>query len=656
MRLKSFFSILAGAALIFSACSPEEYEMGAKTYVSDDLVEGIAYTVTPDANDPNTIHLTSLIKGATPLWVTPSGPSQKTTLDLALPFAGEYSVTFGASTPAGPVYGEPYTFKVETNNFAMLEDPIWANLAGGVGKSRKWVPIDKNFGIGRCSGPVMYMSYTDVKNDGSNITDLMIGSANWAPNWDPGIQSWLIPADDPYFQSYITFGLDAVKGCTVELHRVAASGTTDATGTFNLNVSDPKRPVISFYGGTYSLHNEGFDDVCSNYTNDIKIIECTPYLLQVATMRTNSEGPWWLVWNFISEEAYNDPSIIPTEDPGLLQPAEVQQPAIEDLATKLFTTEINGVTYVGNEARFLINDEEPYDWTWWNGGSAAWESVVKGQYGSSWAPVADASIADYELVLSSTADGYKWDDGTNAGKLAIEDGKLKFMDADGNPVEITVLTATGDKRTVEVKGSEFTVMACDVTSSFQMGVPATTNDKGAVDSYLCANLNYKPIATGPTGPTEIKVDNSKVQILFGDGNPDRLRLQFYNPWGGGDAGWPIDITKVKLKKNQTLKIQYKVLSGITWNEGATPKTVIMDNNIGNAWEDDCYNLAHAVAFDTAEGAVQTVSVTNTTGATVTYEGSSCICIGIQNKGLATVAATEDGQPDVKVEIISMTIE
>ena len=319
MRLKSFFSILAGAALIFSACSPEEYEMGAKTYVSDDLVEGIAYTVTPDANDPNTIHLTSLIKGATPLWVTPSGPSQKTTLDLALPFAGEYSVTFGASTPAGPVYGEPYTFKVETNNFAMLEDPIWANLAGGVGKSRKWVPIDKNFGIGRCSGPVMYMSHTDVKNDGSNITDLMIGSANWAPNWDPGIQSWLIPADDPYFQSYITFGLDAVKGCTVELHRVAASGTTDATGTFNLNVSDPKRPVISFYGGTYSLHNEGFDDVCSNYTNDIKIIECTPYLLQVATMRTNSEGPWWLVWNFISEEAYNDPSIIPTEDPGLLQ-------------------------------------------------------------------------------------------------------------------------------------------------------------------------------------------------------------------------------------------------------------------------------------------------------------------------------------------------
>ncbi|UVO99989.1 hypothetical protein NXV86_08520 [Bacteroides sp. BFG-257] len=132
-------------------------------------------------------------------------------------------------------------------------------------------------------------------------------------------------------------------------------------------------------------------------------------------------------------------------------------------------------------------------------------------------------------------------------------------------------------------------------------------------------------------------------------------MQLYNPWGG-DVEWPIDITKVKLKKNQTLKIQYKVLGGITWNDGAKPKTVILDNNIGNAWEDACYELEHAALFDTTAGATQTVTVTNTTGATVTYDGSSCICIGIQNKELATVAVTEDGQPDVQIEVLSMTIE
>ena len=83
----------------------------------------------------------------------------------------------------------------------------------------------------------------------------------------------------------------------------------------------------------------------------------------------------------------------------------------------------------------------------------------------------------------------------------------------------------------------------------------------------------------------------------------------------------------------------------------------MDNNIGNTWEDDCYNLGscHGPLILPKE-LYRLCPMTNTTGATVTYEGSSCICIGIQNKGLATVAATEDGQPDVKVEIISMTIE
>ena len=93
-----------------------------------------------------------------------------------------------------------------------------------------------------------------------------------------------------------------------------------------------------------------------------------------------------------------------------------------------------------------------------------------------------------------------------------------------------------------------------------------------MNSYLVANLLYKKISGGTEGPTEIKVDNSKLEIIFGDGNPDRLRIQLYNSWGGKNEC--IDITKVKLKKNQTLKIQYKVLSGITWNEGAAPKTAV----------------------------------------------------------------------------------
>ncbi|MDO4164330.1 MAG: hypothetical protein Q4D56_08080 [Bacteroides sp.] len=646
------YSLIASVLMVFAACTPDEYEMGKKTYASEDLVQGLAFTVTPDASDPNTIHLQSLLSGVTPLWETPSGRSQATSLDLELPFEGEYEVTFGVETPGGVVYGAPYTFTVVGNNFNMLSDEKWSNLAGGVGKTRKWVPIDKDYGIGRCTGPIMYMNPDDVKNDGSGSTDLIFGSDNWAPNWDPGIQSWLVPEGDPYFDSYMTFGLDAANGCTAEVFRNDASGGTLMNGKFTLNLSDSKRPNITFTD-CYSLHNAGFDEVCSNYTQEIKIIELTPYLLQIATMRTNSEGAWWIIWNFISEEAKNDPSIIPSDDIDVIEPSEVQLPTIEDLETKLFTTDINGVTYVGNEMRFLINDEEPYDWMWWNGGSSAWESVVNGNYGTTWAPAAGSEIEDFELVLSKSGDTYKWDDGTNSGNLIIGENTLTFTDSSGNPAEVTFLTATGDSRTVEVKGSEFTVLACDAASSLQIGVPSSTNAKGDVNTYLCVNLDYKPVSDN-SGPTEIAVDASKVEVIFGDGNSDRLRLQFYNSWGG--ANECLDITKVKLKKNQVLTIQYKVLSGITWNEGAAPKTVIMENKIGNSFEDDCYNLSYAANFDTTAGATQTVTLTNTTSSTVTFETDCCLVVGIQNKGLATVEMNEDGSPNVTIDIVSMTIE
>ena len=59
MKLKSYiYSFVAGAVML-TACSPEEHNLGEMTYVADDLVHGIAFSVTPDAAAPNTIHLTS---------------------------------------------------------------------------------------------------------------------------------------------------------------------------------------------------------------------------------------------------------------------------------------------------------------------------------------------------------------------------------------------------------------------------------------------------------------------------------------------------------------------------------------------------------------------------------------------------------------------
>ncbi|GAB6871124.1 hypothetical protein [Bacteroides rodentium] len=675
---QSIYSLIAGLMLMWSACTPEEYDMGKKTYESGDLVQGSAYTVTVEGNK---VLLKSNLAGCTPLWVTPQGRSQEDEFAIELPFAGSYEVTFGAETPGGVVYGEPYTFTLPKNDFSLLEDEKWFLLADkdfrsgdalpdaetlAAGISKKWYPCDANYGIGQCSGPVMYLAPYDPDGDGAGYTpeeekngvykDIIFGTGNWKPNWDPGFQSWLIPEDDPYMDSYMTFSMDAANGCVATMYRGEAgtkgsSTGVDMAGKFNMNLTDKVKPLISFTD-CYAMHNVGFDEVCSNYTQDIQIIELTPYILQLVTKRTNSEGNWYLVWNFVSEEVIKTKGeCIPKEESGKIEKVAPVLPIFDNLPTDLFTTEINGVTYVGNQMNFNLDLEAPYDWLWWNGSPNAqqWESVTGGSYNDTWAPVAGIEAEDFELILSKASDGtYGYECGEASGKVAIANGVLTF------DKEITILTATSDQRTVAVTGNTFTVLKVEAGEALTIGVPESRDENGEVNSYLVANLLYKKITTGPTGPTEIKVDNSKLEVIFGDGNPDRLRIQLYNSWGGKNEC--LDITKVKLKKNQTLTIKYKVLGGITWNEGAAPKTVIMENKIENAFEDGCYDLGHASNFDTAAGAVQTVSLTNTTGATQTFETDCCLVIGIQNKGLATVETLEDGNPNVQVEVVSMTIE
>lgn len=660
MKLNCFYSFLAAAGMLFvaSACSDDDYSLDAASVDPAQLVQGTAFEVKPDAENPNVIHLTSKMKGVTPLWVTPQGRSQSSDYTIDLPFAGDYEVTFGVMTQAGPVYGNPYTFNVPQNDFSMLSDPIWTNLAGGVdengnGNPKKWVVMDKSYGVGHGSAPVMYMDPDHVKNDGVENKDLLLGSDNWAPNWDPGFQSWLIPQDDPYMESYMIFGLDPVKGCTLTQMRKTASGEELVEGTFSLNVSDPKRPTITFNGGTFAMHNQGFDGVCDNYTQDIKIIECTPYVLQFATMRTNSEGPWWLVWNFVAADVQDGTVTIPL-GPELIEEAKPEFPVFEDyykndiLEKLIFTVPGATTNYLAEEVTYHLDEELPYDIIQWNGtGANKWEE--QGLYGTIDFPVFESTFG-----LTLTRDGLKamiendfyepYKGNAFNTSFSAADGKIHFND------EVTLLEAGN----VKVTGTDFQVFKCNVDDGLQIGLPYGTDQNGTVNRYLVLNLVPEPVGGAATGPTVIPVDHSKLSVIFGDGNPDRLRIQFYNSWVGGD-NWPIDVNSIKLKNKQTLTIKYKVNSGITWNEGAAPKTVIIENRIGDTWEDDCYNLPHAVAFDTTPGAVQTLTLTNNTGSAVTFIENCALCIGIQNKGLATVDTNGDN-PAVDVEIISFTIE
>lgn len=680
MKLRNHIYMLLAALAVFlmASCSPDDFGFGKKTYTPEELVEGEAYTVTIDGN---VVTLKSLVSGCTPLWITPSGRSEEANLTLDMPFAGDYEVTFGVMTPGGIVYGAPYKFKLNQNDFTMLTDRKWFNLSDAdfdknselpdeetliAGISKKWYPCNANYGIGQCTGPVMYIAPYDPEHDGTGYTadeeknqvykDIVFGTGNWAPNYDPGFQSWLIPEDDPYMDSYMEFSMDAANGCVAKMYRGESGKKGSSTGTsmvgkFNLNLSDKTKPFINF-SDCYAMHSVGFDAVCSNYTQDIQIVELTPYILQLVTKRTNSEGNWYICWNFVSEEVVKTHgTCIPKEEASLIQKTNPVLPEFNNLTTDLFKTEIANVEYVGSQMTFNLNADEPYDFLWWNGSPKvnAWEKVIGGKYNNTWAPkVSDTALDGFELVISKSDGQYKYECGDVSGVLKIEDGKLVF------DKEISIVAASSDKRSIVVKGKEFTVLANEPGESLTFGVPESLDENGNICSYCVANLTYKKVATGPTGPTVIKVDNSKLNCYLQE-KGKYYRIELYNPWG--DKDWPIDISTVKVKKNQTLSITFKV-EGIDWKDGKEPKAALCHNwGDGGLWEPSCFNDPAAVQFN--KSGETTVTWTNNTGATVTYKGTSCVTVAVQLEGYGSAPVFADGNLDtdkVKATVTSITIQ
>lgn len=628
---------------IITACSPEDYGFDSAQYTADQLVAPSAYEVTVEGNR---VHLKSNLQGCTPLWVTPNGRSQNADYYIDLPFSGEYEVTFGAETRAGVVYGEPYKFTIAQNDFGMLSDPKWNMLAGGVDSVKRWYPVCKDFGVGKTTGPMTYCNPDDVANDGSGNADLAFEA--WAPNWDPGIQSWLIAEDAPYMDSYMEFGLSAKNGCTAKMYRGeqgvkgASTGTT-MNGKFQLSLDDKLHPTISF-SDCYAMHSVNMDGVASNWTQEIKIVELTPYCLQLAVMRTNDEGPWWLIWSFVSEEVIKtDGACIPKEDSGLLSQTNPQVPEIEDLATKLFTTEVNGMGMAtGSEMTFVINDETPYDWMWWNGASAAWESVTKGAYNESWAPAANVDDID-NITLVKKGDAINYEIGSQSGTATLNpDGKLVFDQ------EITLLTASSDTRTVVAKSQAWQVLKCVAGEELQLGIPAEHDAKGNVSSYLVANYTYKAVGGGQEGPTVIKFNNDNRNNYI---ESDKyFRCQLYNPWGGDVHA--IDPADLKVKKNQTLSVTIK-LSGFTFSQPA--KAVLGENYDDFAWETACYDQDNAITIN-GDG-TYTLTWTNKTGATCNWaDGQSALIITMQYAGYASLASTEEDALKAACEIVSVTVQ
>lgn len=297
MRYNKFiYSIIAGFLIMISACTPDSFELGGKNLTSDDLAEGLAYTVTHDATNPNIVYLESLLgSNYTPLWIHPQGRSQEKKVTLKMPFDGEYSVTFGVETRGGVVYGEPVSFSIADFCADFVTGEMWEYLAGGSGNSKTWVPDNGNYGMKQgfysCFDPSA--TYLDMKhNDGKN--DWYAQDKTW---WEPSNADIGITEDD--LKSYMTFSLQGKAGLTT--HRFTGGQETVTEGLFSMNTGDHTISAVDvdFIHGGWANNN------AVDFRNGFQILVLTENQLMIGNYRDEAlsgEGRCVYCWNFVSKE------------------------------------------------------------------------------------------------------------------------------------------------------------------------------------------------------------------------------------------------------------------------------------------------------------------------------------------------------------------
>ena len=330
---KIFFSFMATAALLLAACTPDSYDLGNKDVTPEDLAEGIAYSVTVDQTT-NTVVLKSLMADKYNVcWTHPQGRSQEREVTLRIPFDGTYEVSFGVETRGGVVYGAPYTFTLNNVNPDLLTDVLWDFISGGVGQSKTWVlDLDENGSSKYFVGPLYFY-----------------GTADWAGN------SWITEA-----KNFGTMTFDLKNGAHVTVNDL--DNGKSYTGTYLLNVEDH---TISLSDANI-LHLSSYDAIVTNWSSNLRLFSLTEHTMQIAALRDNSsEGPCLLVFNFISQEAYENPSLLPTDEEQGFEEKPITQPAWDDLNDLLTVTTFTSKSY-------KISEDAPYDWTWWNGAVGEW--------------------------------------------------------------------------------------------------------------------------------------------------------------------------------------------------------------------------------------------------------------------------------------------
>lgn len=395
--------MLAGAALAVSAwsCSDENYNMPEPNLTPEELVEGVAFTVEHDAQNPNIIYLKSLMPAQYQVaWVTPQGRRTGTEVTLQIPFDGQYDVQIGVDTRGGYVWSKPYTFKVADFCAEFVDNFLWTRLSGGVGNSKTWMLDLKVLDDGSkkttfWGGPhwyfnpnytweylhganeneSVYFNYMDYTEDnkwekGKAInTDDVPGcdgaDANWYWAADYAGNSWMCNAEN-----YGTITFDLINGANVTIKD--ADGNVVSTGKYLI---DTDNHLLTF-SGCYPLNssNNGVQ------TMSTRILYLSDTGMQLIADGLTSGSATSL--NYVTVDYFEN-----------YQPATgPEEPTLPDgWKDDISQTVITSVKWV-------LSDKNPLDWAQLNGTLMnGWEDIA--DY-PGWLGTPDpASYADFSMTL-----------------------------------------------------------------------------------------------------------------------------------------------------------------------------------------------------------------------------------------------------------------
>jgi hypothetical protein len=541
-KIFKIFSLIAIVAMLFTACSPDQFALGAKDVKPGDLVEGIAYKIEHDATNPNIVYLKNLMGSKyTPLWNHPQGRSQEQVVTLKIPFAGTYKVQFGVETAGGVVYGDTVSFKIDKMYAGFISDELWTLLSGGSGQEKTWYldlnasAVSKYF-----AGPLYFYGTNDSWESVTN--GVKVGGDSW--NWNPDYKgnSWLMTAAD--FGS-MTFDLKDGAHVTVNHASIAARGTEH--GSYMMNTDDHTLKLTD----AAILHDGGRDAIVTQW-GTCKIMSLTKNTMQLAVLRDNStEGKCLLVYNFISKE-YSD-----AWTPGVVAEPEPTLP--NDWKNDVSQT-------VSKSLKWVLSPTTPFNWAKLDGSlmNADWTSPETYASWTGFTSAAASSFANFSLTLNSannTATYVAPDGTTNSGTYALDEkGIYTFTGVTPNFV---ICGGWVTLSTTEANQWRITNIEKDAAGNVT-GMWVGKRD-AVKPEYMVYHL-IPQSAGGPTEPkgTEVAFDNTKLVIgdLESKGN---LRLELYNDYGSTKANPPLNLADLKFGKKMAVTF---TLEGITLKSGA----------------------------------------------------------------------------------------